>query len=171
MKKMTILLFVLLGILTMNIQAQTIHWLTFIDTTDPNVGKIDINTHKVLYARWINLVNATLNEEGYNINIIDIYGNETSPEKCKEIINNLQCNTNDIIMFYYVGHGTENTNVSKFPLMWMAQHNVNKCIPLSWVHETLKKKGARLTISIGMCCNARQGISGRNVGEHQEYVS
>ena len=45
--------------------------------------------------------------------------------------------------------------------MWMAQHNVNKCIPLSWVHETLKKKGARLTISIGMCCNARQGISGR----------
>ncbi len=161
MKKMTILLFVLLGILTMNIQAQTIHWLTFIDTTDPNVGKIDINTHKVLYARWINLVNATLNEEGYNINIIDIYGNETSPEKCKEIINNLQCNTNDIIMFYYVGHGTENTNVSKFPLMWMAQHNVNKCIPLSWVHETLKKKGARLTISIGMCCNARQGISGR----------
>lgn len=161
MKKMTILLFVLLGILTMNIQAQTIHWLTFIDTTDPNVGKIDINTHKVLYTRWINLVNATLNEEGYNINIIDIYGNETSPEKCKEIINNLQCNTNDIIMFYYVGHGTENTNVSKFPLMWMAQHNVNKCIPLSWVHETLKKKGARLTISIGMCCNARQGISGR----------
>ena len=22
--------------------AQTIHWLTFIDTTDPNVGKIDV---------------------------------------------------------------------------------------------------------------------------------
>lgn len=161
MKKTSILILVLFGILTINIQAQTIHWLTFIDTTDANVGEIDINTHKVLYARWINLVNATLNEEGYNINIIDIYGNETSPEKCKDIINNLQCKANDIIMFYYVGHGTENTNVSKFPLMWMAQHNINKCIPLSWVHETLKKKGARLTITIGMCCNSRQGISGR----------
>lgn len=161
MKKLSILLLLLLGILATQANAKTIHWLTFIDTTDPNVGEIDQNTRKILYARWIDLVNATLKEEGYNVNVIDVYGSKTSPENCKNIVNELDCGSEDIVMFYYVGHGTENSNTSRYPLMLMAQSNVNKFVPLSWVHNTLKKKGARLTITIGMCCNARQGAPGR----------
>lgn len=166
MKRLLFITLILLGFSNIQLQAKTIHWLTFIDTTDGvgqpegGVGEIDQNTRKLLYARWINLVNASLSEEGYGVNIVDIYGNKTSPENCKNIINDLQCDREDIIVFYYIGHGTENTNTSKFPLMLMAQTNVNKFIPLSWVHETLKKKGGRLTVSIGMCCNARQGAPG-----------
>ena len=151
----------LLGIMATQVQAKTIHWLTFIDTTDKDVGEIDINTRKILYSRWIDLVNATLKEQGYNINTVDIYGSKTSPENCKNIINDLDCDSEDIVVFYYVGHGTENSNTSRYPLMLMAQLDVNKFVPLSWVHETLKKKRARLTITIGMCCNARQGAPGR----------
>lgn len=161
MKRLSIILLMLLGIFATQIQAKTIHWLTFIDTTDPNVGEVDQNTRKILYARWIDLVNATLKEQGYNVNVIDVYGSKTSPENCKNIVNDLDCGSEDIVMFYYVGHGTENSNTSKYPLMLMAQSNVNKFVPLSWVHNTLKKKGARLTITIGMCCNARQGAPGR----------
>lgn len=167
MRRLLFITLVLLGASIIQLQAKTIHWLTFIDTTDGigkpegGVGEIDQNTRKILYARWINLVNASLGEQGYNVNIVDIYGSKTSPENCKNIINDLQCDSEDIVMFYYVGHGTENTNTSKFPLMLMAQTNVNKFVPLTWVHETLKKKGARLIISIGMCCNARQGAPGR----------
>lgn len=161
MKKLSIIILVLLGTIATQMNAKTIHWLTFIDTTDPEVGEVDQNTRKILYARWIDLVNATLKEQGYNVNIIDVYGSKTSPENCKNIVNDLDCGSEDIVMFYYVGHGTENSNTSKFPLMLMAQSNVNKFVPLSWVHNTLKKKGARLTITIGMCCNARQGAPGR----------
>ena len=161
MKKLSILFMMLLGITATQVQAKTIHWLTFIDTTDENVGEIDQNTRKILYARWINLVNASLKEHGYNVNVIDIYGSKTSPENCKNIVNDLDCGSEDIVMFYYVGHGTENSNTSRYPLMLIAQSNVSKFVPLSWVHNTLKKKGARLTISIGMCCNARQGAPGR----------
>ena len=167
MRRFIFITLVLLGYSAIQLQAKTIHWLTFIDTTDGigkpegGVGEIDQNTRKILYARWINLVNASLGEQGYNVNIVDIHGNKTSPENCKTIINGLQCGNEDLVMFYYVGHGTENTGTSKFPLMLMAQSNVNKFVPLTWVHETLKKKGARLTISIGMCCNARQGAPGR----------
>lgn len=161
MKRLLFITLVLLGVSTMQLQAKTIHWLTFIDTTDKGVGEIDQNTRKILYARWINLINASLSEQGYGVNIIDIYGSKTSPENCKNIVNDLQCDSEDIVIFYYVGHGTENTNTSKFPLMFMAQTSVNKLVPLSWVHETLKKKGARLTISIGMCCNARQEVPGK----------
>lgn len=161
MKKLPIVFLMLFGVFATQMQAKTIHWLTFIDTTDENVGEIDQNTRKILYARWINLVNAALKEQGYSANSIDIYGSKTSPENCKNIINDLDCGNEDIIMFYYVGHGTENSNTSRYPLMLMAQNNVNKFVPLSWVHNTLKKKGARLTITIGMCCNARQGAPGR----------
>ncbi len=161
MKKLSIIILLMLGTYAMQVNAKTIHWLTFIDTTDKYVGEIDQNTRKILYARWIDLVNATLSEQGYNVNIIDVYGSKTSPENCKNIVNDLDCGSEDIVMFYYVGHGTENSNTSKYPLMHMAQSNVNKFVPLSWVHNTLKKKGARLTITIGMCCNARQGAPGR----------
>ena len=104
MKKYMIIFLMLLGTMATQIQAKTIHWLTFIDTTDENVGEVDINTRKILYARWINLVNATLKEQGYNVNIIDIYGSKTSPENCKNIVNDLDCGSEDIVMFYSMCH-------------------------------------------------------------------
>lgn len=161
MKKLVILLLMLLGVVATQVQAKTIHWLTFIDTTDPNVGEVDQNTRKILYARWIDLVNASLKEQGYDVNIIDIYGSKTSPENCKNIINDFSCDNEDIVVFYYVGHGTENTGTSRFPLMLMAQSDVNKFIPHDWVHSKLKSHNPRLTITISMCCNARQGAPGR----------
>ncbi len=162
MKKIAIMLLMLFGTMAAQIQAKTIHWLTFIDTTDPDVGEIDQNTRKILYARWIDLVNASLKEQGYNVNIIDVYGSKTSPENCKNIINDFDCKSGeDIVVFYYVGHGTENTGTSKFPLMWMASDDANKLIPHDWVHNKLKSLNPRLTITISMCCNAGQGVPGR----------
>lgn len=162
MKKLAFLFLMLLGAMATQVHAKTIHWLTFIDTTDPNVGETDQNTRKILYARWIDLVNASLKEQGYNVNIIDVYGSKTSPENCKNIINDFDCKQGeDIVVFYYVGHGTENTDTSKFPLMLMASSDVNKFIPHDWVHNKLKSLNPRLTVTISMCCNARQGALGR----------
>lgn len=163
MKRIAFVIMMLVSTLASQLEAKTIHWLTFIDTTDPNVGEVDLNTRKILYSRWIDVVNATLKEQGYDIDVIDVYGSKTSPENCKNIVNDLDCDNDgeDIIVFYYIGHGTENTNTSKFPLMLLAQNNPNKFVPLEWVHKTLLKKNARLTITIGMCCNARQGAPGR----------
>lgn len=156
-----ILIFMLCLLFSAETYAKTIHWLTFIDTMDRNVGEIDKSSRQLLYSRWINLVNSTLKDNGYSVDIIDVYDNKTTPENCKTIVNNLDCGAEDIVVFYYIGHGTENTGASRFPLMLMGQVNPNKFIPLSWVHKTLKSKGARLTVTIGMCCNARQGVAGR----------
>lgn len=162
MKKLAITFLMLLGVIATQVEAKTIHWLTFIDTTDSNVGEVDQNTRKILYARWIDLVNASLKEQGYDVNIIDVYGSKTSPENCRKIINDFDCKRDeDIVVFYYVGHGTENTGTSKFPLMLLAQTDVNKFIPHDWVHNKLKSHHPRLTVTISMCCNARQGAPGR----------
>lgn len=157
LKKIIILLAIVLPTLA---DAQTIHWLTFIDTTDKNVGQIDKNGREVLYNHFVNVVNAALTEKGYKTNIQDIYGTTLTPQKCKDIVSSINCAPNDIVVFYYIGHGTHGTvGGDVWPMMFMAQDNPNYLIPLKWVHDQLKAKGAKLTATIGMCCNVYQGIN------------
>lgn len=161
MKKIALLL---LMTVCLSLQAQTIHWITFIDTTDPNVGKIDVNTRQILYSRWISSINAALAPKGYKSKIHDFYGSQTSPENCKSIIQNIICEPEDIVVFYYVGHGGRSKNdTSRYPQMHLAQNYEKKLVPLTWVHQELKNKNPRLTLTIGMCCNVfEENLSAKN---------
>jgi hypothetical protein len=143
------------------VQAQTIHWLTFIDTTDPKVGQIDVYGRNLLYGFFINEVNAALSEVGYKSDIQDFYRYQVTPENCKLAVNMLKItNPEDIIVFYYIGHGgrpSSNTRYIRehpYPQMCLAQSDQNKFIPLEWVDSILSSKGARLAITLGMCCNS-----------------
>lgn len=176
MKK--IVLFITLLVLVGQMNAKnTIHWITFFDTTDKQidamgvdhgVGKMDQNIREKLYDYWINPINAALAPKGYKAEIKDYYGERTSPKNCKDVVENLLSADDDIIVFYYVGHGARSKNdVSQYPQMLLAQSDESKCIPLEGgVHEVLKKKRGRLKITIGMCCNVydevltpKQGIA------------
>lgn len=144
------------------VEAQTIHWLTFIDTNDPNVGEIDILGRKVLYRHFIDEVNAALAPKGYSNDIQDFYGNATTPENCKAAVQLLRIsNPDDIIVFYYIGHGCrpitdiEYIKQHPYPQMCMqVKFPEDKYIPLEWVDKELSNKGARLSVTIGMCCNS-----------------
>lgn len=61
MKKL-IFIFMLCLLWSTGVYAKTIHWLTFIDTMDRNVGEIDKSSRQLLYSRWIDLVNSTLKD-------------------------------------------------------------------------------------------------------------
>lgn len=169
--------------------AKTIHWITFIDTTDKQVdaqgrdhgvGEMDKNGRKVLYSRFIDVVNAALAEKGYVADKQDYWDISTSPENCKKAVQNLSVEADDIIMFYYIGHGgrPEGQDPDRFPYpqMFLAQHSDNRLVPLTWVHDVLKSKGARLTVTIGMCCNSEtRGMSPKamptfNVNYGNAYV-
>lgn len=142
-------------------QAQTIHWLTFIDTKDERVGEIDVLGRKVLYSHFVNEVNAALAPKGYQSDIQDFYGDQMTPENGKAAIQLLRINDpNDIIVFYYIGHGgrpvtdTDYMMEHPYPYLCFGQFNEKKYVPLTWVHEQLSSKGARLSVTIGMCCNS-----------------
>lgn len=176
MKKFILLIALLASLNTL--YANDIHWITFVDTTDESVGETDKNTRQILYSRWINIINSALLPRGYNAQVHDYAGLRTSPENCKDIVENLRCNSEDIIVFYYIGHGARATSdKSKYPQMALAQHFENKCIPLEWVHKELKKKNARLVITIGMCCNSyAEGLSAKekvafSVNHGHSYVA
>ncbi len=158
-------LFILFAFMTFTnvMSARDIHWITFVDTTDPNVGETDVSTRQILYSRWINIINSALAPEGYGAKVYDYTGSRTSPQNCKDLVQNLLCKPEDIIVFYYIGHGARSTeDKSRYPQMALAQNYDELCVPLEWVHKTLKEKNARLTITIGMCCNSYvEGLSAK----------
>lgn len=153
-------LFVLISLVALASNAQTIHWLTFIDTKDPNVGSLDITGRNVLYNHFVHVVNAALTEKGYNSVIHDIYGTELSPQRCIKEVKDLKCKPEDIIVFYYIGHGTHAIGEDNpYPQMLLGSTNEEEFVPLKWVHNELSSKGGRLTVSIGMCCNVLQPVT------------
>lgn len=161
MKKFFITIFTFFVAVAAN--SQTIHWLTFIDTEDPSVGNLDKTGRNVLYNRFVNVVNAALHDAGYKSEIHDIYGAELSPDRCKSEVERLNCSSDDIIVFYYIGHGTHApAENNPYPQMLLGSSDQSRFIPLKWVHDALKLKGARLTATIGMCCNVIQNVSAKN---------
>lgn len=165
MKKLFSAICLLLSVVA--VEAQTIHWITFIDTNDENVGKIDVLGRKVLYSHFINEVNAALAPVGYSSDIQDFYGDKVTPENCKSTVELLRVsNPDDIIVFYYIGHGarpiTDPGYMMEHPypqICLQTKFPESKFIPLEWIYKQLSTKGARLTVTIGMCCNSLANIS------------
>ena len=157
MKQKIVFITLLALLAAIKANAYKIHWITFVDTTTPGVtARVDPNTRDILYDRWIRVISAALAPAGYEPCKYDYYGSRTSPRNCAEVVQNLKIQSNeDIIVFYYIGHGARSPyDKSKFPQMCLATDNDKEWIPLERVHNQLKKKNARLTITIGMCCNS-----------------
>lgn len=141
--------------ISLSLNASTINWITFINTDDPNVGSIGKNSKGILYERLINIVNSELNLYGYNHKIYDYYSGNFSSQDCQNAIKNLNCDTTDIIVFYYIGHGLRLSNDIervKYPTI-LFDTDLNSGIPVSWIHQTLKEKKARLTLTIAVSSN------------------
>ena len=164
MKKLAFIITTLLISMT-SLQSQTIHWLLFFDTNDEQTGELTIGSWKRFKSHFVNTVNAVLTKEcGYTSNFHDIYGTHISPDKCIKEVQNLNCQPDDIIFFYYAGHGGRSVkDNTQWPQMMMGQHDLNKAVPLIGVYNELKKKGARLTIAVSMSCNSvAEGMSAKN---------
>lgn len=152
---MKFLIVIILGMFATIANCQTIHWLVFVDTNDNQIGHSSMNSRKHLFHDFIDITNTFLSEKGVNHDVQDIKGDSLSPDRCKEIIKNLNCKPNDIVVFYYIGHGYNTVaNNNPFPLMTMGTTDLKESIPLSWVHESIKKKNPRLSISISVCSNS-----------------
>ena len=144
------------------VQAQTIHWLLFIDTKDRNVGDLDKNARDFLKQHFVDPVNAVLVNSGIRNDYQLFDDSRLTPQNCKNTVLNFSCSQNDIVVFYYIGHGgrsiRESDSEHPWPKMWLGQDNPNMMLDLKWVHDQLKSKNPRLLLTIGMCCNVKQNL-------------
>jgi len=90
---------------------------------------------------------------------VDFYGAES-----KKFITAFKCSPNDIVFYYYSGHGFRYDDQD---VVWPYLHAckkdtdpIDKCsLSLNWVYQEIKKKNPRLTIAIGDCCNSLIGLN------------
>lgn len=147
--------------------AQTIHWIIFADTQDPNNGSEVRNSVNVYTTQFIDRMNDAIITKGYLPRQRTYSGSNFTEAKCKDVIRSLSCGKDDIVVFYYLGHGGRAQMVKEdrtsynqkypWPDLAFEKANTNESISgltLNAIHSSLKQKGARLTVTIGMCCNA-----------------
>ena len=150
-----VLAFIATICISVGLNASTIHWITFINTDDPHVGESDKNAKSLIYDRLVRTVNLELSQYGYDHKIYDFYSGNFTKQNCMNVVNSLVCDTNDIIVFYYIGHGyrvSKDTTRYKYPTLLFG-NDIKSSIPLSWIHQSLKDKKAKFTLTIAVSSN------------------
>lgn len=104
---------------------------------------------------------------GYDIKYYDYPGEECSKENLVKVLSELQPGADDIVMFYYSGHGGRNVDdKSEFPQMCL-KYNIyqeDKFVPVHYVQDQLRGKNGRLKVILADCCNKEDGsISSKGV--------
>ena len=134
----------------------TFHAIIFANTQDANIGE----SVAVDYGRMSIEMTTIAKSIGYPIKKYFYYGTKDkfSRGNLSAVISSLNCSQDDIIFFYYSGHGGRAANGNnKFPEMCL---NVNEPLtvshlyPLMDVYQKLKDKNARLTLVMGDLCNS-----------------
>lgn len=97
-----VLVLLLLPIIT---NAQKIHWIIFGDTQDPDNGSEVRNSISAFTSQFIDRINDAIMPKGYVPQRRVFTGPEFTEGKCNDVIRKLSCGKDDIIVFYYLGHG------------------------------------------------------------------
>lgn len=151
MKKILFVIALLVSSL-LQIQAQSMHLIVFANTIDKKIGcQVDVE----------NVVNEiSIVADALNLQYIPYVktGQECTKGNLINIINGLNSKENDIIFFYYSGHGTHSSQQmnEKYPQMCMKYQSIQdqkEFMSVKAAEELIDKKPAHLRFIITDCCN------------------
>lgn len=126
----------------------TFHAIIATDTNDVNIGesvKVDLNQMTALTK--------TISERtGLRLNQQVVTGQALSHKSVTEILTNLSVTTNDVVMFYYSGHGFNKGSSSRWPSL-KVDRALAQSLDLDAVVTTLNAKHPRFFIAMADACN------------------
>ena len=162
MKK--ILLVTLMLVLSLGLQAQTIHFMLFAATNDAELGAAAENVKKYFTYTFIPSLR---NNSGMSVSANYYCGNDFTKSKLESVVSNLYCGSNDVIIFYFYGHGFNDCrsscpNPNDYPTITLGTNEgpINPRMKSELdIFNSLKKKPHRLLITIAECCNRCMGGS------------
>jgi hypothetical protein len=144
---------------TTTLSPAKIHFILVANTEDPRIGssvKKDVNN---IYSE-IKDVSTFLK---LPLNFVEISGSKFGKDNVDVAINNLKPGADDIVIFYYSGHGYSNDQQSSqlYPQFDLRQSRFDDILVatlnVSDVYNRIKAKNARLNIIISDCCNSSLG--------------
>lgn len=136
-----------------SLKAQTFHAILFADTKDDDIGKstmLDLNSVSNM------LVEAQSSLKGKMEFVYYIYPDKyCSPQNLRKVLDNIRCQSDDVVFFYYSGHGVRSMqDTSPYPQMCLGQTNEAQMISVEGVDRALSQKNPRLRFVITDCCNS-----------------
>ncbi len=134
-----------------------LHLLVIADTLDKEIGSSCSKDMK----RIIETFNGLTNFLGIKFFTKTICGKEYSKKNVQTAINNLRPAANDIVVFYYSGHGFRLPEQSRrrYPFIKLKtlhksrQDVIDNSINMEDIFVSIKKKGARFNLVLSDCCN------------------
>lgn len=137
-----------------------LHFILVANTNDPRIGYsvqkdvVNITSQVKDVATFLNLP----------LNLVEISGDKFGKAALETALNNLKPGSNDIVLFYYSGHGYSNDRnaAEAYPQFDLRQSRFDDILVAtmnaSEVYEKLKAKPARLNLVITDCCNSSLGL-------------
>jgi len=142
----TILVAMIMLMISRFCTAQSFYAVLVADTKDPSLGA---SCEKDLEEMSGALRHISKKIE-YNYQEIICIQDKFGKGGIQEAISKIQCKPEDIIFFYYTGHGINtNTQKSNFPVLYLKDENLE----LETIHRLLKEKKPRFCLTLGDCCN------------------
>jgi hypothetical protein len=135
-----------------NTSAQKLHLIFVGDTRDPEIG----NAASASYTFYERIAESAVKyAELQELKKYKMIGDNMSKEYLNNLINNLQIDEKDIILFYASTHGW-NDNTSEYPRIVLetdAKPSTANSVNITDIYDKLRSKNARLTIVFGEACN------------------
>lgn len=133
----------------------TFHAIIFADTQDGNIGKstrLDMDNVSNMLVEAQSSLKDEMNFVYY------IYPESyCSPENLKKVLKNIQCQSDDVVFFYYSGHGVRSMNdTSPYPQMCLGLplREQARMISVEGVDRAIARKNPRLRFVLTDCCNS-----------------
>lgn len=133
-------------------QAQTLHAILVADTRDPLLAKACAYDIELMHRQLVQITAAI----DYQLAEQRITHQDFSQQQLDRVVRALIPRHDDILVFYYSGHGYHQpTSPDRFPTLMLIKEGSTfaKNPGLRAVHTALKQKKARLCITLGDCCN------------------
>ena len=158
------LLLIFLLLLSLSAYPQTIHFMLFAATNDAELGTAAENVKKYFEYTF---VPSLKKNSGMSVDAKYYCGNDFTKSKLESVLSALQTNSNDVIFFYFYGHGFNDCrsncpNPNNYPTVTLGVNDgpINPRMKSEFdIFNTLKNKNHKLLITIAECCNRCMGGS------------